>query len=251
MRRKSSFLTVFPADADRGRTSNVNWQASSQPVANQIIVGTLLNRSHQHLQQRRHGRRHHRRLRLLRTRQRRQAKALQGRARRGDRAHRVETGDTGDTGDKVERPTVSRAEKGDTGDCRAGRSRVHDRPDDQLERHRRCRGRARTPLSTPTRLRRSQCTTNQSIGWNGAAWVCKSQPIVATLSRVATGQNPVLLLGHRTCSRHTARTSIRTALCNDYYCTIRLVDVIDHNSCRADRHGQLESKTRSYIWTST
>ena len=104
------------------------------------------------------------------------------------------------------------------------------------------------PVVDTDTLASLDCSTNQSIGWNGDAWVCKSQPIVATLSRLATNN-----YAYACCSVielfQTYSPNVHPYTpCNSNSCTIRLVDVLDHNSCATTLTGnQWENSVN--IWT--
>ena len=60
-----SFLTLFPADAAKPNSSNLNWTASSSPTPNQVTVRPLRWRGDQCVQPRRPNRRDHRHRRLI------------------------------------------------------------------------------------------------------------------------------------------------------------------------------------------
>ena len=252
----SSFLTVFPADADRGRTSNVNWQASGTPVANQIIVGlsstgaiNIYNNAGTvdviidvsgYYQPSSGG------------------QGIEGQqgatGAPGLKGDQGDTGDTGDTGDQgpqgvpgLQGDQGDPGLKGDTGDavlagleCTTGQTISWNDTDGVWA--------CSDPAVDTDTLASLQCTTNQSIGWNGAAWVCKSQPIVATLSRIATGQNLFCCWVMDVFHAYSPNV-VPDSPCNDGSCTIRLVDVVDHNSCTASVTGN-PYENDVYIWTS-
>lgn len=75
------------------------------------------------------------------------------------------------------------------------------------------------------------CTVNQSIRWSGEAWECRDEPIVATLSMVA-GFDPFFF--GTIADRFDAYSPNvdPSGFCDDIFCSIRLVDVIDHTTCQ-------------------
>ncbi len=78
------------------------------------------------------------------------------------------------------------------------------------------------------------CTVNQSIRWNGTAWECRSQPIVATLSMVAFSP-PCCQISDR--FQAYSPNVVATNICDDIFCEIKLVDVIDHTTCQVNFTG--------------
>jgi len=84
-----------------------------------------------------------------------------------------------------------------------------------------------------------QCTVNQSIRWNGSAWECRSERIVATLSRVA-GQ-PTFDIGITNVFQAYSPNVDTSSLCDSIVCSVRLVDVVDHNSCQVSFTGNSQS----------
>jgi len=89
-------------------------------------------------------------------------------------------------------------------------------------------------VCTSDTLTALNCTVNQSIGWNGTAWVCRSAPIVATLSRLA-GAPPCCGIPNMFAAYSPNVDPAEP--CDFIFCTIRLVDVVDHTSCQVNFTG--------------
>ena len=93
-----------------------------------------------------------------------------------------------------------------------------------------------TPVADTDTLASLDCTINQTIGFNGEAWECRSAPITASLTRspfspeccgideVFTAYSPNI---------DTSPDYICDAL-DFLFCDIHLVDVVDHTSCQAN-----------------
>ena len=92
-----------------------------------------------------------------------------------------------------------------------------------------------TPVADTDTLASLDCTINQTIGFNGEAWECRSAPITASLTRspfspeccgideVFTAYSPNIDTGPYICD----------AL-DFLICDIHLVDVVDHTSCQVN-----------------
>lgn len=75
-----------------------------------------------------------------------------------------------------------------------------------------------------------ECETNQTIGFDGTEWVCRSAPIEATLSSSSWGSPPCCGIDDMF-QAYSANVST-TTMCDDFLCEIELIDVIDHTSCQ-------------------
>ena len=208
----SSFLTVFPADVDRTHTSNVNWNSSSPPVANQVTVGLSPTGA----------------IKIFNN-----AGTvdviidISGYYEVGTGTQSVQgpPGQKGDNGQK--------GDKGDTGDaalaglhCTKGQTITWNDTRGAWE--------CTNPVVDTDTLATLSCTPNQSIRWDGTAWVCRSEPIVATLSKTA--------LGFPCCQVHNMFQAYSPNVdpngsCDIVFCHIRLVDVLDHTSCQVNFTG--------------
>lgn len=74
------------------------------------------------------------------------------------------------------------------------------------------------------------CTTNQTIGFDGEDWVCRSAPIEATLSTSSWGYPPCC--GIDDMFQAYSANLYQMAPCDRFDCIIELVDVLDHTSCQ-------------------
>jgi hypothetical protein len=216
-----SFLTVFQADAARSHTSNLNWQASSAPVANQVTVGL----------------------------------SATGAINIFNNAGTVDViidifgyyepgsgapGPQGVKGDK--------GDKGDTGDaalaglqCTNGQTITWNNTSGAWD----C---TNTVVDTDT-LATLSCTVNQSIRWDGSAWECRSEPIVATLSRVAGGGFPCC--GIAGVFQAYSPNVDQSTICDGFLCQIRLIDVLDHTSCQVSLTGNSNDNSIAVTTTTT
>jgi hypothetical protein len=226
----SSFLAVFPADTERGHTSNLNWQSSSPPVANQVTVGLSSTGA----------------INVFNnagtvdviidvfgyyepTSGAQGAQGTQGapgpqgaQGLQGAQGVQGGQGPQGDQGDQ--------GEKGDTGDavldglnCTTDQTISWNDTDEVWA--------CSDPVVDTDTLASLACTPNQSVRWDGLAWQCRTQPIVATLSRVA-GSFPFFCCQIPDGFQAYSPNVDSTTNCNDFACTIRLVDVLDHTSCQ-------------------
>lgn len=94
-----------------------------------------------------------------------------------------------------------------------------------------------TPVANTDTLASLDCTINQTIGFNGEVWECRSTPITASLTRnpsapeccgideVFTAYSPNIDAG---------RDYICDATEGYLICEIHLVDVVDHRSCQVN-----------------
>ncbi len=105
-----------------------------------------------------------------------------------------------------------------------------------------------TVVDTDT-LATLHCTANQTIGWDGSAWVCRSQPIVATLSRVASGGFPCC--GIAGVFQAYSPNVDPTTICDGFHCQIRLIDVLDHTSCQVSLTGNSADNSITVTTTPT
>jgi hypothetical protein len=215
-----SFLTVFQADAARSHTSNLNWQASSAPVANQVTVGLSAMGA----------------INIFNN-----AGTVDviidifgyyepGSGAPGPQGVKGDKGDKGDTGDAelaglqcTNGQTITWNNTSATWDC------------------------TNTVVDTDT-LATLHCTVNQTIGWDGSAWVCRSQPIVATLSRVAGGFPCCGIAG---VFQAYSPNVDPTTMCDDLFCQIRLIDVLDHTSCQVSLTGNSADSNLTVTTTPT
>ena len=89
------------------------------------------------------------------------------------------------------------------------------------------------PVANTDTLASLNCTINQTIGWNGEAWECRSAPITASLTR-----NPFSPPGYGIEGVFTAYSpNVDTSygICVGWrHCEIHLVDVVDHTSCQVN-----------------
>lgn len=76
-----------------------------------------------------------------------------------------------------------------------------------------------------------ECLVNQTIGFDGEAWVCRSAPIVATLSTSQWGF-PFPCCGIDDMFQAYSANVSTSRICYEFYCEIELVDVLDHTSCQ-------------------
>ncbi len=203
----SSFLTVFPADADRSHTSNLNWRPSSPPVANQVTVG-LSNSG---------------------------AINIFNNAGTVDVIvdifgyYEPSSGGQGAPG-----PQGVKGDKGDTGD--AVLAGLHCTNSQTITWNDTTGAWVCTdPVVNTDTLASLNCTPNQSIRWDGNAWVCRSEPIVATLSRTANVGFPCCQITD--VFQAYSPNVDPTGMCDDIFCHIRLVDVLDHTSCQVNFTG--------------
>ena len=226
----ASFLTVVPGDSNLNHTSNLNWQASSAPVANQVTVGlsptgaikvfnnagsvdVIIDISGYY----------------------EPTAVAQG--TQGAQGEKGEKGDKGERGDK-----------GDTGDailatlhCTAGQTITWNATSSAWD--------CTDPVVNTDTLAALNCTPNQSVRWDGSAWVCRSEPIVATLSRVAFA-GPACCEIQDVFQAYSPNVN-PTGFCFDFECHIQLVDVLDHTSCQVSFTGnsdadQLDTEVTSF-----
>jgi hypothetical protein len=87
------------------------------------------------------------------------------------------------------------------------------------------------PVADTDTLAALDCTVNQSIRWSGAVWECRDEPIVATLS-LAAGFDPFFFGTISDVFDAYSPNVDPTGFCDDIFCSIRLVDVIDHTTCQ-------------------
>ncbi len=83
------------------------------------------------------------------------------------------------------------------------------------------------------------CTVNQSIRWSGSAWECRSEPIVATLSRVAG--RPGFDAGLTNVFQAYSPNVDTNYPCDSFFCSVHLVDVVDHTSCQVSFTGNSQA----------
>jgi len=87
------------------------------------------------------------------------------------------------------------------------------------------------PVVDTDTLAALDCTVNQTIRWSGEAWECRDEPIVATLSMVAGFER--FFFGPISDRFDAYSPNVDpTGLCDEFFCSIRLVDVIDHTTCQ-------------------
>lgn len=88
------------------------------------------------------------------------------------------------------------------------------------------------------------CTVNQSVRWDGTTWECRDEPIVATLS-LAAGFPPFFFGSIADVFDAYSPNVDPTGFCDDIFCSIRLVDVIDHTTCQVTFTGNSGAESMS------
>jgi hypothetical protein len=209
----SSYLRIFPGDAAPGQSSNLNWHANIAPVANQVTVGLSPDGAIKVYN-------HAGSVDVVVD--------ISGYFEPSSAGPQGDKGDTGDKGDKGDTGA-----KGDTGDavfatlsCAVGQTITMGASGDWE-----C---TNPPVDTDT-LASLSCTTNQSVRWSGTEWECRNEPIVAILSR-ASGSSPCCGIDGFF-DNYSPNVDVNYSSCDENFCTIRLVDVIDHTSCQVNVTG--------------
>ncbi|MEY2552371.1 MAG: hypothetical protein QOC57_231 [Ilumatobacteraceae bacterium] len=215
-----SFLTIFPSDTDRGHTSNLNWQATSPPVANQVTVGlsasgainvynnagtvdVIIDISGYY------------------------EKVGGGQGIQGAQGAQGEPGAQGAQGTQGV-PGVN----GQTGDAvLAGL----DCTDGQTITWSDTAGAWQCMDTVVDTLGALGCATNQSIRWDGNAWHCSFEPIVATLSRAAF--SPSCCDVPSFFDSYSPNVDPFWGNCDDHGCRIHLLNVTDHTTCQVNVSG--------------
>ncbi|HEX2782743.1 MAG TPA: collagen-like protein, partial [Ilumatobacteraceae bacterium] len=141
-------------------------------------------------------------------------------------------GEKGDKGEKGEKG--DKGDKGDTGDailatldCTAGQTITWNATSIAWD--------CTDPVINTDTLAALNCTPNQTVRWDGSAWVCRSEPIVATLSRTASPFFGCCQISDL--FQAYSPNVDPTGFCFDFECHIRLVDVLDHTSCQVSFTG--------------
>ena len=92
------------------------------------------------------------------------------------------------------------------------------------------------------------CTANQSAGWDGSAWVCRSTPITATLS---ANPSPSFCCTIQQRFQAFSPNVNPDNTCHEFDCTIELVDVLDHTSCVVSLSGDQAAGTDWFAGVNT
>ncbi|MEO7369496.1 MAG: hypothetical protein ABIZ69_01450 [Ilumatobacteraceae bacterium] len=213
----SSFLTLYPADAQRSHTSNLNWQASSPPVANQVTIGLSTSGAFDVYN---NAGTAEVIIDVFGYYEPSSGQAVPG--PKGDTGERGLKGDKGDNGDAVLAGLHCTTDQTISWNSTGGAWQCTD------------------PVVDTDTLAALSCTTSQSIRWDGLAWICSSEPIVATLSRVANGF-PFFCCDITRAFQAYSPNVDQTQQCDDFQCTIRLVDVLDHSRCQVNFTGNSQS----------
>lgn len=88
------------------------------------------------------------------------------------------------------------------------------------------------PVADTDTLASLNCTINQTIGWNGEAWECRSAPITASLTR--NPFSPFCCGITDIFTAYSPNIDTNYGICDGFFCEIHLVDVIDHTSCQVN-----------------
>jgi hypothetical protein len=217
-----SYMTVFAADVARPSASNVNWSAGQQPTANAVTVDlsaagaiNLFNEAGTvdviidivgYFEDHDHDDRYYTEA---------EVDALVAAAPGGSTGPAGPPGPPGAPGTPADMSVVYTKAEVDT--------LVEDRERDTL-----------AELS---------CTTNQSVGWDGAAWVCRSAPITATLS---ANPSPSECCSVQVRFQAFSPNVNPNNICDLFFCRIELVDVLDHTSCAVSLSGDQASGTTAF-----